>query len=74
MHLDQTTSALTLLTSQQVFVLAASILLTSTALYDKLKLPQQRPIRMAAIGMVLFLLSTSYLAGSDFNPFIYFRF
>ena len=74
LNLDQTTSALTLLTSQQVFVLAASILLTSTALYDKLKLPQQRPIRMAAIGMVLFLLSTSYLAGSDFNPFIYFRF
>ena len=74
LNLDQTTSALTLLTSQQVFVLAASILLTSTALYDKLKLPQQRPIRMAAIGMILFLLSTSYLAGSDFNPFIYFRF
>ena len=74
LNLDQTTSALTLLTSQQVFVLAASILLTSTALYDKLKLPQQRPIRMAAVGMVLFLLSTSYLAGSDFNPFIYFRF
>lgn len=74
LNIDQTTSALTLLTSQQVFVLAASILLTSTALYDKLKLPQQRPIRMAAIGMVLFLLSTSYLAGSDFNPFIYFRF
>ena len=74
LNLDQTTSALSLLTSQQVFVLAASIFVSSTALYDKLKLPQQRPIRMAAIGMVLFLLSTSYLAGSDFNPFIYFRF
>ena len=74
LSLDQTTSALSLLTSQQVFILAASILLTSTALYDKLKLPQEKPVTMAAVGMGLFLLSTSYLAGSDFNPFIYFRF
>ena len=74
LNLDQTTSALSLLTSQQVFVLTASILLTSTALYDKLKLTQEKPVTMAAVGMGLFLLSTSYLAGSDFNPFIYFRF
>lgn len=74
LDLDQTISALNLLNSQQIFVLGASIVLTSTALYDRIKLPSNKPVQMAALGFVLFILSTSYLAGSDFNPFIYFRF
>ena len=63
-----------LLNAREIFVLAASILVTSTALYDKLKLDDSRPIIMAVVGVGLWLVSVSYLAGSDFNPFIYFRF
>jgi alginate O-acetyltransferase complex protein AlgI len=62
------------LSAKQLFVLGASVLITSTAFYDRIKLPQNYPARMAALGVVLWLLSVSYLAGSDFNPFIYFRF
>lgn len=68
------TEALSLLNTQQVFVLVSSMILTSTALYDRFKVPQNRPVIMAGVGMLLWILSTSYLAGSDFNPFIYFRF
>jgi alginate O-acetyltransferase complex protein AlgI len=63
-----------LLNAREIFVLAASILVTSTALYDKLKLDDSRPVLMAVVGVGLWLVSVSYLAGSDFNPFIYFRF
>ena len=63
-----------LLNAREIFVLAASILVTSTALYDKLKLDDSRPIIMAVVGVGLWLVSVSYLAGSNFNPFIYFRF
>jgi alginate O-acetyltransferase complex protein AlgI len=62
------------LTSREIVVLSAAIIFTSTALYDKLKLDDSKPVLMAMLGVGLWLVSVSYLAGSDFNPFIYFRF
>ena len=62
------------ISTKQLLVLASSVILTSTALYDRIKLPTNRPVLMSSVGVVLWLLSICYLAGSDFNPFIYFRF
>ena len=62
------------ISNKQLLVLASSVILTSTALYDRIKLPTNRPVLMSSVGVVLWLLSICYLAGSDFNPFIYFRF
>ncbi len=62
------------LSNKQILILSSSVILTSTALYDRFKLPTNRPVLMSSVGVVLWLLSTCYLAGSDFNPFIYFRF
>ena len=63
-----------LLSVKSIFILSASILFTSTALYDRFKFPDSHPLTMAVVGVLLWLVSVSYLAGSDFNPFIYFRF
>ena len=62
------------ISNKQLLILASSVILTSTALYDRIKLPTNRPVLMSSVGVVLWLLSICYLAGSDFNPFIYFRF
>lgn len=62
------------ISNKQLLVLVSSVILTSTALYDRIKLPTNRPVLMSSVGVVLWLLSICYLAGSDFNPFIYFRF
>ena len=62
------------LSPQQILVLLASVFFTSTAFYDRLKPPSNKPITLAFVGLGLWALSTCYLAGSDFNPFIYFRF
>ena len=62
------------LNSQQILVLLASVFFASTAFYDRLKLPTNKPFTLAFVGLGLWVLSTCYLAGSDFNPFIYFRF
>lgn len=62
------------ISNKQLLVLASSVILTSTALYDRIKLPTNRPVLMSSVGVVLWILSICYLAGSDFNPFIYFRF
>lgn len=66
--------AVGMLDAKQVFTLVGAVVLTSTALYDRVKIPESRPVVMAGLGLVLWVLNTSYLAGSDFNPFIYFRF
>ena len=63
-----------LLSVKSIFVLSASLLFTTTAIYDRFKLDDSRPVLMACVGISLWLVSVSYLAGSDFNPFIYFRF
>ena len=63
-----------LLSVKSIFVLSASLLFTTTALYDRFKLDDSRPILMGFVGIGFWLVSVSYLAGSDFNPFIYFRF
>ena len=63
-----------LLSVKSIFILSASLLFTSTALYDRFKFPDSHPLTMAVVGVLLWLVSVSYLAGSDFNPFIYFRF
>jgi alginate O-acetyltransferase complex protein AlgI len=63
-----------LLSVKSIFILCAAALFTSTALYDRFKLPNLYPMAMAVVGVVLWLVSVCYLAGSDFNPFIYFRF
>lgn len=63
-----------LLSVKSIFILSASVLFTSTALYDRFKSPDSHPLTMAVVGVFLWLVSVSYLAGSDFNPFIYFRF
>jgi alginate O-acetyltransferase complex protein AlgI len=62
------------LSTKQLFILLCAILFTSTALYDRMKLPKSKPVIMAAAGVGIWLLSVSYLSGSGFNPFIYFRF
>jgi len=62
------------LSTKQLFILLSAILFTSTALYDRINLPKSKPVIMAVVGMGLWLLSVSYLSGSGFNPFIYFRF
>lgn len=74
MSLEIWNQELSLLKAREIFVLFAAFVFSSTALYDKFKLDDSRPLRMAGVGVVLFLVSVSYLAGSDFNPFIYFRF
>ena len=74
MSLEIWTQELSFLKAREIFVLFAAFVFSSTALYDKFKLDDSRPLRMAGVGVVLFLVSVSYLAGSDFNPFIYFRF
>jgi len=63
-----------LLSGKSIFIFGAAVLFTSTAFYDRFKLPNSNPMAMAGVGVVLWLVSVSYLAGSDFNPFIYFRF
>jgi len=68
------TQELSFLKAREIFVLLAAFVFSATALYDTFKLDDSRPIRMAVIGVGLLLVSISYLAGSDFNPFIYFRF
>ena len=73
-EINSFTQVLSELSSQQIFVLVASIFFTSTAFYDRLKLPSNKPISMAFVGFVLWIISICYLAGSDFNPFIYYRF
>ena len=65
---------LSLLTVKSIFILCAAALFTSTALYDRFKFPNLYPMSMVVVGVVLWLVSVCYLAGSDFNPFIYFRF
>ena len=72
--LNSITEVFSKISNKQLLVLASSLILTSTALYDRIKLPTNRPILMSTVGVVLWLLSICYLAGSDFNPFIYFRF
>ncbi|HIB76948.1 MAG TPA: MBOAT family protein [Flavobacteriales bacterium] len=87
--LDQTTDisilslsawsgALQGINARELFVLIAAMLFTSTGLYDKFsmrfKFNDSKPIMIASTGIVLWLVSVSFLAGSDFNPFIYFRF
>ena len=65
---------LSFLKAREIFVLIAAFVFSSTALYDTFKLDDSRPLCMAGVGVALLLVSVSYLAGSDFNPFIYFRF
>ncbi|MAU75413.1 MAG: sugar acetyltransferase [Crocinitomicaceae bacterium] len=74
MSLEIWAQELSFLKAREIFVLFASFIFSSTALYDTFKLDDSRPLRMAGVGVAMFLLSVSYLAGSDFNPFIYFRF
>ena len=74
MSIDVWSHELSLLNARESFVLLMAFFFSSTALYDKLNLDDSRPIRMAVLGVGLLLISVSYLAGSDFNPFIYFRF
>lgn len=74
MSLEIWTEELSFLKAREIVVLLAAFVFSATALYDTFKLDDSRPIRMAVIGVGLFLVSVSYLAGSDFNPFIYFRF
>ena len=73
-EINSFTQVLSELNSQQIFVLVASIFFTSTAFYDRFKLLSNKPISMAFVGFVLWIISICYLAGSDFNPFIYYRF
>ncbi len=68
------TQEMSVLKAREIVVLLAACVISGTALYDTFKLDDSRPIRMAVIGVGLLLVSVSYLAGSDFNPFIYFRF
>jgi len=72
------TEAIQGLNARELFVLIAAILFTSTGLYDRLvrwfNLNDSKPILIASTSVVLWLISVSFLAGSDFNPFIYFRF
>ena len=63
-----------LLSVKSIFILCSAALFTSTALYDRFKLPDSYHLAMTVLAVVLWLVSVSYLAGSDFNPFIYFRF
>ena len=63
-----------LLSAKNIFVLCASIIISSTALFVRFNLDGSRPVVMAIVGVGLWVVSVSYLAGSDFNPFIYFRF
>ncbi|MDG2312129.1 MAG: MBOAT family O-acyltransferase [Flavobacteriales bacterium] len=68
------TQEMSVLKAREIVVLLAACVISGTALYDTFKLDDSRPIRMAVIGVGLLIVSVSYLAGSDFNPFIYFRF
>ena len=43
------------ISNKQLLVLASSVILTSTALYDRIKLPTNRPVLMSSVGVVLWL-------------------